>query len=85
MNECDWPILAGNDERINSHCLNWTLFDMLQLADHYCIVVLFTDTHNKQRYLKKGVTYFPIMMTQVHKTLLICHEELKRLLSLKMK
>ena len=21
MNECDWYILAGNDERINSHCL----------------------------------------------------------------
>ena len=24
MNECDWHILAGNDERINSDCLNWT-------------------------------------------------------------
>ena len=21
VNECDWHILAGNDERINSHCL----------------------------------------------------------------
>ena len=21
MNGCDWHILAGNDERINSHCL----------------------------------------------------------------
>ena len=21
MNECDWQILVGNDERINSHCL----------------------------------------------------------------
>ena len=21
VNECDWLILAGNDERINSHCL----------------------------------------------------------------
>ena len=21
VNECDWYILAGNDERINSHCL----------------------------------------------------------------
>ena len=21
MNECYWHILAGNDERINSHCL----------------------------------------------------------------
>ena len=23
VNECDWHILAGNDERINSHCLTW--------------------------------------------------------------
>ena len=22
VNECDWHILAGNDERINTHCLN---------------------------------------------------------------
>ena len=22
VNECDWHILAGNDERINAHCLN---------------------------------------------------------------
>ena len=24
VNECDWHILAGNDERINSHCLTRT-------------------------------------------------------------
>ena len=25
VNECDWHILAGNDERINSHCLTRAL------------------------------------------------------------
>ena len=24
VKECDWHILAGNDERINSHCLTQT-------------------------------------------------------------
>ena len=25
VNECDWHIMAGNDERINSHCLTRAL------------------------------------------------------------
>ena len=43
VNECDWHILAGKDERINSHCLTRVLqwwvylcFEIYFLTDHHC-------------------------------------------------
>ena len=32
VNECDWQILAGNDERINSHCLTRFSASLIRLA-----------------------------------------------------
>ena len=34
VNECDWHILAGNNERINSYCLTCFKFQILDERSH---------------------------------------------------
>ena len=47
VNGCDWHILAGNDERINSHCLTRDQFETMYI---YVVVEVGGSTHSTPRY-----------------------------------